>query len=197
MSDSTNTCAMGAPPVPPVPSRSLGYQRSGIGLGIGLIAVGAAFIAVRFVPGVYWWGLWPLFVVVAGFVHLVTPGPFERWGMYRVTEAAWIMIAGAVLLGNTTGYVSWNVWWLLFSLWPALLVAAGINLIGKGLQQSWLRAVAPLVVLGALLLAVTLSWSGGAGALPVEWRLPVQEWSGSHVDIRLGDGHQPISITSN
>jgi len=197
MSVCTTTHPMSAPAVPPTPARFQGRRREGVGLGIGLIVIGAAFIAVRFTPGVDPWSLWPLLVVASGFVHLITAGPFERWGMHRITEAAWIMAAGAVLLGNTTGYVSWNVWWLLLSLWPALLVAVGINLIGKGLQQSWLRAVAPLVVLAALLFAVTVSWSGGTGVFPVEWHVPVQAWSGDHVDIRLGTGDQPISIQSN
>ena len=201
MTEYANTPPEGVRPAPPVPQKpgepTKSYRgHDGIGVGVALIVIGAVFIAARFMPGVYWWNLWPVFLVVGGFVHIVTPGPFERWGVHRLTEGAWVALIGGVLLGNTTGYVSWNVWWLLLSLWPVLLVALGFKLLGRGLRQSWLRAVAALVLVCALLFAVAASLTGATGMRPVPWNLPVREWSGKHVDIRFGSGESPISVNT-
>ena len=195
MTEYANTFPPGVKQAPPAP-QNVSRRRDGIGVGVALIVIGAVFIAARFIPGVSWWSLWPVFIVVGGFVHIVTPGPFERWGVHRVTEGAWVTLIGMVLLGNATGYVSWDVWWLLLSLWPVLLVAVGFKLLGKGLQQSWLRAMAALVLVGALLFAVAASLTGATGIRPVPWKLPVQEWSGKHVDIRFGSGENPISVNT-
>ena len=201
MTEHANISPEGVKPAPSIPPRpcepTKSYRRhDGIGVGVALIVIGAVFIAARFMPGVYWWNLWPVFVVVGGLVHVVTPGPFERWGVHRLTEGAWVALIGGVLLGNTTSYVSWNVWWLLLSLWPVLLVAAGLKLLGRGLQQSWLRAVAGLVLVGALLFAIAASLTGSTGLIPASWNVPVREWSGKHVDIRIGNGEQPISVNT-
>ena len=42
----------------------------------------------------------------------------------RVFEGLGTVIFGLVLLGNTTGYISWSVWWIVVTLWPALVIAA-------------------------------------------------------------------------
>jgi len=46
---------------------------------------------------------------------------------------------------------------VLLTMWPVLLMAAGIAIIGKGIGQQWLRAVAPLVIWAALAIAVASS----------------------------------------
>lgn len=81
----------------------------------------------------------------------------------RVLEGVTLIAVGAILLGNTLGYLPWSVWWNVFSLWPLLLVAAGIDIVGRGLDNTWLRAFSSLIVIGGLaygaLVMPTTGWS--------------------------------------
>ncbi|MDP1794309.1 MAG: hypothetical protein Q8K63_09260, partial [Acidimicrobiales bacterium] len=111
-----------------------------------------------------------------------------------------------------TGYISWSVWWVVITLWPALVIALGLTILGKGLGQSWLRIVATLVVWITLAYAVALSWTGaGPVALSGPWVTSGgQEFSysepdrgvtdarlrltGGAGDIRLGSGNQLVTV---
>ncbi len=68
----------------------------------------------------------------------------------RVLDGLVIVAVGVVLLANTTGFLPWGVWWSIASLWPLLLVAAGIDIIGKGMDNEWLRILSSFVVIGGL-----------------------------------------------
>jgi hypothetical protein len=92
--------------------------------------------------------------------------------MKRVFDGLSLIAIGAVLLACSTGYLSWAVWISVFSLWPVLLVGAGIDLIGKSMEQEWLRALSSVLFICALLFGAFvmpagtwgLPWSvGGAG----------------------------------
>jgi hypothetical protein len=92
--------------------------------------------------------------------------------MKRVFDGLSLIVLGVVLLACSTGYLSWAVWISVFSLWPLLLVGAGIDLIGKSTEQEWLRALSSVVFIGAVLYGAFvmpagtwgLPWStGGAG----------------------------------
>ena len=130
-------------------------------MGVTLVVVGTLFLVVQLVPGfeVPWWSLWPLVIVVAGVVQAFTPGR-RGWGVSRVTEGVGTALFGLVLLGNTTGYVSWRVWWVFITLWPALVIALGLAILSKGIGQNWLRLLATLVVWATLVYAALASWSG-------------------------------------
>jgi hypothetical protein len=130
-----------------------------------LIVLGTAFLVTQFMPGVSvaWWALWPLIIVVAGVVQLFTPGS-DGWGIDRVFEGLGTIVFGLILLGNTTGYISWSVWWVFITLWPALVIALGLAILGKGLGQAWLRILATLVVWLTLAYAVSASWTGASVA---------------------------------
>jgi hypothetical protein len=157
-----------APPVPgpgPMPSpvrQSCDRRRGATYWGVMLIVLGAAFLAAQFVPGVSWWMLWPLIVVVAGLAQMVSPATDEGWSTQRFLGGMGTVLFGAVLLGNTTGYVAWTVWVAFISLWPALLIALGLSVIGHGVDASWLRVAARLVVWATLALAVYVSLTGAA-----------------------------------
>src|SRR5665647_3985915 len=83
----------------------------------------------------------------------------------RAAEGLTLVAVGLILLGNTLGIVPGSVWWNIFSLWPILLVAAGIDIIGRGTDNSWLRVFSSLVVIGGLAYGVLVmpatggSWS--------------------------------------
>lgn len=77
----------------------------------------------------------------------------------RIAEGLTVIAIGLVLLGNTFGVIPWGVWWNVFTLWPVLLIAAGIDVIGRGTDNTWLR------VLSSLLVIAGLAW--GVFAMPV------------------------------
>lgn len=68
----------------------------------------------------------------------------------RILGGLTVVAIGLVLLANTTGYLPWSVWRNILSLWPLLLVAAGIDIIGRSADTVWLRALSSLLVLGGL-----------------------------------------------
>jgi hypothetical protein len=47
----------------------------------------------------------------------------------RIRNGAILISAGVVLLLNTMDHLSWAVWFRIFSLWPVLLIAIGIELL--------------------------------------------------------------------
>jgi len=148
--------APAAPAIPPY-GPDAPRRRGGIGAGLVLIVLGLTLLAAQFIPGVSWGELWPLIIVALGFGQMVTPGWGDERGIMRVMDGIGTMLIGFVLLGNTLGYIEWSVWLVLLTLWPVLLIAAGIAIIGKGIGQQWLRAVAPLVIWAALAVAVASS----------------------------------------
>ena len=157
-----------APPTPPVPPSSPRYhRRGGIGFGIVLIAIGVIFLIGQFVPGVAWWQLWPLIILLIGFIQLITPDPRDGWGISRVMDGIGTLILGFVLLGNTTGVISWGVWLVLLSLWPVLIIAIGIGIIGRAIGQSWIRTLAPVAIWLAFAYAVAVSFTGVGGFTPI------------------------------
>jgi hypothetical protein len=160
MSDSSYTY----PSPPAVPDAAPQFQhdvrRSATFWGLMLIVLGTAFLAAQFVPTVSWWMLWPLVVIVSGVAHAVSTGRDDTRTMSRVFEGLGTVLVGAVLLGNTTGYVAWTVWLTFISLWPVLLIALGISIIGRGLGMPWLRIASRLLVWSTLAAAVYVSLTG-------------------------------------
>ena len=69
----------------------------------------------------------------------------------RIRNGAILISAGVVLLFNTMDYLSWSVWFRIFSLWPVILVAIGIELLFKRTLLSFLTLISPLLFLAAIL----------------------------------------------
>jgi len=180
-----------APPAPPVPSEAY-PRRHGLGVGIALIVIGLIVLASWFVPGLAWWTLWPLLIVVAGIVQVFTPSRHAGYPTHNIFDGVGTVIFGIVLLGCTTGYVSWSMWWVLLTLWPVLLIAGGIAIIGRGLQQTWLRALAPIVVWLAVLYAASVSLTGQGGLQPLQVGNPAAPWYALGV---RASGGQPFSFS--
>lgn len=136
-------------------------------MGVVLITLGLVFLVAQFVPGLLWWQMWPLIIVLLGGIQIVTPDPKDGWGLLRILDGVGTVLFGLVLLGCTTGFISWGIWLTLLSLWPVLLIALGIAIVGRALGQSWIRALSPLVIWVALGYAVALSLTGQGGYRPM------------------------------
>lgn len=215
------------PPAPPTPPRAPSSAPSGpprggprrrpgggIIAGIILIVLGLAFLAGPVLPGVSVWTLWPLLIVIAGIVQAVTPGRAEGWSVYRLAEGIGTVLFGLVLLGCTTGYIAWTVWWTFITLWPALLIALGLVLIGNGTSQHWLRLLGSVVVWATLLYAAAASLTGATAFVPTgvlfhagtgtpfEMSEPLGgassaslDFSGAAGDVSLDAGHELIHVS--
>lgn len=130
------------------------------GLGVALIVFGVVALGVRVVPQASWLTMWPVFIIAAGFVQMIVPSRYEGWTARRFADGVGTVLFGVAFLGCTTGYVSWSMWLTLLSLWPLLLVVAGLQVLASATRQSWLSAAATLLVWGALLLSAAGSWTG-------------------------------------
>jgi hypothetical protein len=121
----------------------------------------------------------------------------------RIGEGVELIVIGGILLANTVGALPWSIWLSIFSLWPIWLVAAGIDLIGKSTDRAWVRVLASLVMIAALLY-------GALAMAPGAWRFPLIVNSGvggqrvdqtephsSGIDtgtVRLGVGATDLSV---
>lgn len=68
-----------------------------------------------------------------------------------------IILFGVVLLANNFQILPWSVWYELLRLWPAILIAIGIDLIFRKSSLSFLQILSPLVIIAAIGGAVYLS----------------------------------------
>jgi len=149
-------------------SHATSARRHGsVAAGLFMIVAGVAFLVARTVPGVDMWQLWPLLIVAGGLVQLVTPSAEHGWGIERLSEGVGTIILGVILLGNTTGYIGWEMWLTALSMWPVLLVAAGIGILGRASGQAWVRAFAPTIIWAALIFAASTAVTGTPVSTPV------------------------------
>jgi len=194
-----------APPAPPTTGApqppSSGGRRGGNGaiwFGVALLVVGMGIILGRVAPDLNIWGFWPasfmgIVFIVLGIRGMFWPPPHDDTRLNKVIEGVTSISVGVILIANSTGALPWNVWWSVLSLWPILLVSAGLDLIGKGLRSTWVRVLSSVVVLVALwygafvLPATTTGWTwwrtGSASAEPFEFSEP------SDSDITSGDAY--------
>jgi hypothetical protein len=142
-----------------------GARRGGAAFGLVLIAIGVVMLFGRFVPWLDVVRLWPLIVIVSGIFQI-----FRRHGdavIKRVAEGAGTVAVGVVLLGNSFGVISWAVWWTMLSLWPLLLVALGIEVLGRGLHLNWVRALSNVVLIAGLVYGVFVLGPAFSGGIPM------------------------------
>ncbi|MGB4592601.1 MAG: DUF5668 domain-containing protein [Coriobacteriia bacterium] len=86
----------------------------------------------------------------------------------RAAEGLTLVAVGVILLANMLGYLPWGVWWNIASLWPLLLIAAGIDVIGKGTQNTWLRVLSSLLIIGGLAYGIfAMPVNGGWASVPL------------------------------
>ena len=80
------------------------------------------------------------------------PGDVEREGADWPKAAEGIQLAGLALflLLNTTGVLPWSFWLDAISLWPLLVMSAGIKIAFEKSRARWLVLLGPVIVLGGL-----------------------------------------------
>jgi hypothetical protein len=124
----------------------------------------------------------------------------------RVFNGLNVVAVGLILLANTTGALPWSVWWSVFSLWPVLLVAAGVDIIGRSMRNSALRILASLLVIGglaygALVLPSTTpsgAWYAGGSGRPFSLADPgTGEVSSGTAVVRTGVGRLTMRSGQN
>lgn len=143
-------------PAAPVPGPSApGPERkprrtSVVWVGAALVLVGGALLLDQFIPGLDLLRLWPLIIVALGIRQMFGPA-HAKWTVKHAAEGLATVVFGLVLLGCAVGALSWNVWVGILRLWPVLLVAIGVEVIGHGLHNDWVRALSSLLVAGGLI----------------------------------------------
>jgi hypothetical protein len=139
-----------------------GARRGGITAGIVLIALGVLVLFGRYAPWNYLLQLWPLIILIAGLIEMFTPRrePLVK----RLASGFGTVVVGTILLCNTFGVIPWSVWLNMLSLWPLLLVALGIELLGKGLRLDFVRALSNVLLILGLLYGVFVMGPGWHGS---------------------------------
>lgn len=88
----------------------------------------------------------------------------------RAAEGLTVISIGLVLLANTLGTLPWSVWWNILSLWPLLIVAIGVDIIGKGADVKALRVLSSLIVIGGIAYgALVMPAGSGTPWAPFRW----------------------------
>lgn len=138
-------------------------NRKSVG-GLILIGIGVIFLLhnFNFFPWFDIGKLWPVILIVIGIAMLILDNHrkdkyFER----RHLKMRKSLIPGLVLilLGITfllinLGYLGWNVFFRLFSLWPLILVVIGIELVSISKRFFFLKFLSPLLLIGGFLWAI-------------------------------------------
>jgi len=153
----------------PAPDRGRPRSASGARIGVLLVVLGSVLLGIQLVPGATLVQMWPALVIALGVAQLLTPPRGDETLADQVANGLGTVLIGTVLLSCTLGYVSWSMWWTLLGLWPVLLIAAGLKLLGRGSGQSWVSALAPLLIWAAILYSAGAAWTGAYGleALPL------------------------------
>jgi hypothetical protein len=129
-------------------------------VAIGLFALFGGFMSIFDVLR-----LWPLLIVFGGIAEMLTPRGEAL--VKRLAAGLGGVAVGLVLLGNTLGYIRWTVWITLASLWPLLVIAIGVELVGRGLHMNWLRALSNVILIFGLAYGVlVLQYAPGAAIFP-------------------------------
>jgi hypothetical protein len=131
--------------------------------------------------------LWPLLLVLIGL-----DGLLNRNG---VVGPSLMIGLGVIFLLNNFGYLVLDVWQLILSLWPVLLIAFGFDLlIGR---RSWLLSlIGVMVVLAILIGAIGLIGSTAYAAAGQEIRYPLEGVEQAEMDFSIPVGSMTMEATS-
>jgi hypothetical protein len=139
------------------------YNRPSFFFPLLLIALGVIFLLrnTGVITGDVWGTIlrmWPLILVAIGVDSL-----FQRQGI--VGPVFWITLGGVLLLANFD-VLEVNVFQVIISLWPLLLIAIGLDLvIGR---RSWILSVLSVVILIGVMVGALWFVSPTLGAQPAQ-----------------------------
>ena len=168
---------LGGALTPPTPAGPGTPRGSGgmVWFGVALLVLGLFLVARMAVPGFGLGGFWPftlvgLILAFSGIRQMLTSGRDREPRLKRVFDGLVTIAFGVIFLSLSVGALGWGIWLQLLQLWPVLLIAIGLDIIGKGAGIALLRVLSSIVVLAGLLYAVLLMpvsrpvWAFGFGA---------------------------------
>ncbi len=129
-------------------------------VGILLLFVSLACLCSAAIEEVFWWQMWPCFVILGGVVIMALPSPHTVSFMGRFFCGIVILVVGLFLLLIAIHVLSWpTVSAMLRHLWPMLIMLLGVGIISCALKSkplAWAVAlgVVVLLVVGVALYAV-------------------------------------------
>ncbi len=101
----------------------------------------------------------------------------------RLFNGLVLVVIGAILLMNTTGYLPWSVWESALRFWPVLLIGLGLQIVASNRFPGLALAVVAILILAAM--------NPYAGE-NLGWRRGSKEW-----DIELEPATSKMDITLN
>ena len=113
-----------------------GWSRLCVWLGAVILAVDAALLFDFLVRGIVWWQLWPVALVVAGFVLMFVPAKKGRL-IRRFSCGLSLVAMGVVALFMSIGVLSpFSFVYAVSKLWPMFLVMAGLLVMNISLHDE-------------------------------------------------------------
>jgi LiaI-LiaF-like transmembrane region len=131
--------------------------------------------------------LWPLLLVLIGLDGLLNRG--------GIVWPSLLIGLGAIFLLNNFGYLVLDVWQVIFSLWPVLLIAIGFDiLIGR---RSWLLSlIGVMVVMGILVGAIGLMSNKAFVVAGQEIRYSTEGVEQAEMDFNIPVGTMALKVSS-
>jgi len=74
----------------------------------------------------------------------------------KIIKGLIFLLIGLILLANTLGILEWSIWYNVIRLWPLLLVSAGLSIIFRGKNLSFLG---PLIIFFAIIVGIGTGYS--------------------------------------
>ncbi len=171
------------------------HRRSSLFGPLLLIALGIVFLLSNLgvLRGDIWETivlLWPVILIVIGLDSI-----YKREGF---VGAIFLIILGTVFLLANLGILAVNVWQLLLSLWPVLLVAIGLDLVigRRSLWASLAGLVALLAILAGALWLYGIRLEGGQALRSQEVSQPLQGVKSAEIVLENGAGDVNIHALS-
>jgi hypothetical protein len=123
------------------------HRRSVVG-PLLLIGAGVIFLLsnLGYLTGNIWdllFRYWPILLIIGGLDSI-----YKREGLFG---PVFLVSLGTIILMINLGYLSWDVWGLVFRFWPALIILAGVSIILHRYLVTWWGALLTLlIVLGVV-----------------------------------------------
>ena len=129
-------------PAQPPKEPSVAAVKGALWLGSFLLFFGVVSLVATFVEGASWWQYWPLIFVILGIMRMVVPAKPGRRTRHFVDGLVCFCVGGT-LLPMSLGVVEWQtIGLMLMGLWPVLLMAAGLFILGGALKSPLLTLLA-------------------------------------------------------